>query len=203
MPPPPHGFPLAPPGAICMLAATLFMAAPAPALAQNFFEQLFGGGFQPQAAAYAPTSRGVSRTWPRREQRLRSGEWQGYGRSKSEVSRAFEESGKPEKVEPPPMGAGPLGPFLNDPTLRSGDVVVTSEGLMVYRGGGGSRHSPRDFASLAKAGSKNSQLAAIERANRRGKSPLVVVETAASPKPQVTPKPQVPPMPPPVATAKR
>jgi hypothetical protein len=74
---------------------------------------------------------------------------------------------------------------------------VTSEGLMVFRGGGGSRHSPRDFASLAKAGSRNSQLAAIERANRRGKSPLVVVETAASPKPQSLP------MPPPVATAKR
>ena len=192
MPPPPHGFLLAPPGAIFMLAATLLMAAPAPAMAQNFFEALFGG-FQPQAAAYAPTSRGVSRTWPRREQRLRAGEGQGYGRSRTEVSRAFEESGKPEKVEPPPMGAGPLGPFLNDPTLRSGDVVVTSEGLMVFRGGGGSRHSPRDFASLAKAGSKNSQLTAIERANRRGLSPLVVVETAATPKPQS----------PPVATAKR
>ena len=192
MPPQPICFSLAPPGAIFMLAFARLMAAPAPAMSQNFFEALFGG-FQPQAAAYAPTSRGVSRTWPRREQGLRAGEGQGYGRS----ARAFEESGKPEKVEPPPVGAGPLGPFLNDPTLRSGDVVVTTEGLMVYRGGGGSRHSPRDFASLAKAGSKNSQLAAIERANRRGKSPLVVVETAASPKPQVTPKS------PPVATAKR
>ena len=193
MPPPPHGFSLAPPGAILMLAAALLMAAPAPAPAQNFFEQLFGGGFQPQAAAFAPTSRGVSRTWPRREQRLYQTEGQGFGRTRTVVSRAIEESGKPEKIEPPPVGAGPLGPFLNDPTLRSGDVVVTSEGLMVYRGGGGSRHSPRDFASLAKAGSKNSQLAAIERANRRGQSPLVVVETAVAPKPEPTP----------VATAKR
>ena len=188
MPPPPHTFPLAPPGAIFMLAATLLMAAPAPAQAQNFFEQLFGG-FQPQAAAYAPTSRGPSRSWPRREQGLRPADGQGYGRS----TRTFEESGKPEKVEPPPVGAGPLGPFLNDPTLRSGDVVVTSEGLMVFRGGGRSRHSPRDFASLAKAGSKTGQLAAIERANRRGLSPLVVLETTASPKPESTP----------VATAKR
>ena len=193
MPPPPHGFSLAPPGAILMLAAALLMAAPAPAPAQNFFEQLFGGGFQPQAAAFAPTSRGVSRTWPRREQRLYQTEGQGFGRTRTVVSRAIEESGKPEKIEPPPVGAGPLGPFLNDPTLRSGDVVVTSEGLMVYRGGGGSTHSPRDFASLAKAGSKNSQLAAIERANRRGQSPLVVVETAVAPKPEPTP----------VATAKR
>ena len=192
MPPPPHGFSLAPPGAIIMLAATLLMAAPAPAMAQNFFEALFGG-FQPQAAAYAPTARGASRSWPRREQGLRPAEGQGYGRTRTVVSRAIEESGKPEKVEPPPVGAGPLGPFLNDPTLRAGDVVVTTEGLMVYRGGGGSRHSPRDFASLAKAGSKNSQLAAIERANRRGQSPLVVVETAPTPKSE----------PPPVATAKR
>ena len=197
MPPQPHGFPLAPSGAIFMLAATLLMAAPAPAMAQNFFEQLFGGGFQPQAAAYAPTSRGVSRTWPRREQQLRAVEGQGYGRTKIVVSRGVEEIGKPEKVEPPPVGAGPLGPFLNDPTLRSGDVVVTSEGLMVFRGRSGSSHSPRDFASLAKAGSKTGQLAAIERANRRGLSPLVVVETTPAP------KPQGPPMPPPIATAKR
>ena len=189
MPPPPHGFPPASPGALLMLAAALLMAAPAPAMAQNFFEALFGGGFRPQVAAYAPTPRSASRTWPRREQRLRAAE----GRSKTGVSRAFEESGKPDKVEPPPVGAGPLGPFLNDPTLRSGDVVVTTEGLMVYRGGGGSRHSPRDFASLARAGSKTGQLAAIERASRRGLSPLVVVETAAAPKPES----------PPVATAKR
>ena len=192
MPPPPHGFPLAPPGAIFMLASALLMAAPAPAMAQNFFEALFGG-FQPQAAAYAPTSRGVSRTWSRREQRLRAVEGQGYGRSRTVVSRAIDESGKPEKVEPPAMGAGPLGPFLNDPTLRSGDVVVTSEGLMIYRGGGGSRHSPRDFASLAKSGSRNSQLAAIERANRRGQSPLLVVETAPAPRQEALP----------IATARR
>ncbi len=182
MPPPPHGFSLAPPGAVFMLASALLMAAPAPAMAQNFFEALFGG-FQPQAAAYGPSARGASRTWPGREQGLRPGEGQGYGRSRTVVSRAIEESGKPDKVEPPPVGAGPLGPFLNDPTLRSGDVVVTSEGLMVFRGGGGSRHSPRDFASLAKAGSRTGQLAAIERANRRGQSPLVVVETAPTPKP--------------------
>ena len=169
------------------LVSALLVAAPAPAMAQNFFEALFGG-FQPQATAYAPTSRNASRSWPRREQRLRSVEGQGFGRSKTEVSRAMEESGKPEKVEPPPMGAGPLGPFLNDPTLRPGDVVVTTEGLMVYRGGGGSRHSPRDFASLARAGAKNSQLAAIERANRRGVSPLLVVETAAASKPEAVAK---------------
>ena len=193
MPPQPIGFPLAPHRAIFMLASALLMAAPAPALAQNFFEALFGRGFQPQAAAYAPTSRGVSRTWPRREQRLRAVEGQGYGRSRTVVSRAIEESGKPEKVEPPPVGAGPLGPFLNDPTLRSGDVVVTSEGLMVFRGRSGSSHSPREFASLAKAGSKTGQLAAIERANRRGLSPLVVVETAPALKPEA----------PAVATAKR
>ena len=162
-----------------MLASALLMGAPAPAMAQNFLEALFGG-FQPQAPAYAPTSRGPARSWPRREQGLRPVDGQGYWRS----TRAFEESGKPDKLDPPPMGAGPLGPFLNDPTLRAGDVVVTTEGLMVYRGGGGSRHSPRDFASLARAGSKNSQLAAIERANRRGLSPLVVVETAAAPAPK-------------------
>ena len=125
MPPPPHGFPPASPGALLMLAAALLMAAPAPAMAQNFFEALFGGGFRPQVAAYAPTPRSASRTWPRREQRLRAAE----GRSKTGVSRAFEESGKPDKVEPPPVGAGPLGPFSqrSHPALRRcrGDVRGT------------------------------------------------------------------------------
>ena len=181
MPPQSQAFPLAPHGAIFMLASALLMAAPAPAMAQNFFEALFGGGFQPQVAAYAPTSRGGSRSWPRREQRVsHSGEAE---RSKATALRSLEESSKPEKVDPPAVGPGPLGPFLHDPTLRSGDVVVTTEGLMVFRGRGGSSHSPRDFASLARAGSKTGQLAAIERANRRGQSPLVVLETAPTPKP--------------------
>jgi hypothetical protein len=52
---------------------------------------------------------------------------------------------------------------------------------MVFRGGRGSSHSPRDFASLARAGSRNGQLVAVERANRRGQSPLLVVETAPAP----------------------
>lgn len=37
-----------------------------------------------------------------------------------------------EAVKP---GKGPLGPFLNDPTLRAGDIVMT-HGLMVFRGAG-------------------------------------------------------------------
>ena len=182
MPPQPHETRMARLVVASLLASSLLAAAPAPAMAQNFFEALFGGGFQNQVAAYAPSSRGASRSWPGREQRLsRPGEVDGSGR----YARGLEESSKPDKVDPPRVGPGPLGPFLHDPTLRSGDVVVTTQGLMVYRGWGGSSHSPRDFASLSKAGSKNGQLAAIERANRRGHSPL---QTAPAPTPVETAK---------------
>jgi hypothetical protein len=157
-----------------------------PASAQNFFEMLFGG-FARQGVASAPPPR-ASQSWPGREQQL----WRhqtGDGASPRTIRSLEDAYGKPEKVAPPPVGPGPLGPFLNDPTLRSGDVVVTTEGLMVYRGRGGASHSPRDFASLARAGSKNAQLAAIERANRRGLSPLLVIE--AKPAPQHSAQPSV------------
>ncbi len=168
-------------------ASLLAALAPASVSAQNFLEMLFGG-FQHQATAYAQLPRG-SQSWPAREQRM----WRyenGEAIARAPAPRNLEEMyGRPEKVDPPPVGPGPLGPFLNDPTLRFGDVVVTTQGLMVYRGGGGSKHSPRDFVSLSKAGSKSAQLAAIERANRRGQSPLVVAENPSAPKPAAAPAP--------------
>lgn len=51
--------------------------------------------------------------------------------------------------------------FLTDPTLRSGDVVVTTDGVRIYRGEG------REFSSLAQISDipkeKRSALAAIDR----------------------------------------
>ncbi len=80
-----------------------------------------------------------------------------------------EPSSKPEKVPPPPVGKGPLGPFLYDTTLRAGDVVVTTQGLYVFRGGGGQEHRVGDFIPLALAAVKSQQLVAIDRANRMGR----------------------------------
>ncbi len=50
----------------------------------------------------------------------------------------------------PPQGeaAGPLSPFLNDSTLRRGDIVVTPEGALTYRGGGYFNHKQEDFSPL-------------------------------------------------------
>lgn len=48
----------------------------------------------------------------------------------------------------PADAAGPLGPFLNDFSLRKGDVVVTSDGLMEFRGDKSTTHAPADFAPL-------------------------------------------------------
>ena len=169
-------------------------AVPTTSFAQGLFEMLFGGGYQQQqrqqVVAYAPDppygqhygwgQDGYDRSFSGREQRLRK-----HARpkmSKTVTEAADEPFGeKPVKKPPPPVGKGPLGPFLNDPTLRAGDVVVTTAGLMVYRGGGGSSHAPRDFASLSKAGAKNGQLAAIERANKRGQSPLMVAVQTTPP----------------------
>lgn len=43
---------------------------------------------------------------------------------------------------------GPLSPFLNDSTLRRGDIVVTPDGALTYRGGGSFNHRREDFSPL-------------------------------------------------------
>ena len=136
------------------------IAMPAPASAQGFFDFLFGGQrYQRSVVAYAPDPGfDVPRNPERAQKHVR-------------LSPAIEQAvgGKPEKKPPPVVGKGPLGPFINDPTLRAGDVVVTSHGLMVYRGGAGTTHSSREFVGLSKAAGiagNRETLASIEKANR-------------------------------------
>ena len=54
-------------------------------------------------------------------------------------------------IEAVKSGKGPLGPFLNDPTLRAGDIVVTTYGLMVFRGADRHSHTESEFVSIANA----------------------------------------------------
>lgn len=155
-----------------MLVSAVLTAAGA-AQAQGFFEYFFGG-FQPpppprqmrpfnSAPRPAPPMAYVQPAPIPNMQR--NPYTDGYGAGQ-------EPSSKPEKVPPPPVGKGPLGPFLFDSTLRAGDVVVTVQGLYVYRGPGGLEHKVRDFVPLARASVKNSQLVAIDRATRNGKPPI-------------------------------
>lgn len=78
-----------------------------------------------------------------------------------EVPRqALDESGVSEKQTPltptPSAPAGSLALFRQDPTLASGDIVVTNEGFRVYRGG--------EFRAIAKKG----KLADLEKVSMRG-----------------------------------
>jgi hypothetical protein len=50
-----------------------------------------------------------------------------------------------------PHGEGPLGPFLNDSTLRNGDIVMTPDGPMTFRGRDSFSHRAEDFAPLGGA----------------------------------------------------
>lgn len=56
----------------------------------------------------------------------------------------------PRAYIPPASGreAGPLDPFLNDSTLRHGDVVVTPDGPMRFRGRDSFSHRTEDFAPV-------------------------------------------------------
>lgn len=57
--------------------------------------------------------------------------------------------------------------LLNDSTLRKGDSIMTSKGILVFRGGRDMPYSPDDFVTLANASmprDKREVLAAMERA---------------------------------------
>jgi hypothetical protein len=86
--------------------------------------------------------------------------------------RASEPSSPKENIaaiEAAKGGDGPLGPFLKDPTLRAGDVVVTTKGFMVFRGEEGQSHRESDFVSIANASgpvANKKTLVSLEKASR-------------------------------------
>lgn len=149
----------------------------------GFFELLFGS--QPAARPVAPPAL----DWPapqfrvvrpqremRRERQRRLGlrhERRQVGPDAIFANREFEPIAKPRPVRRVKLSEQeartPLGPFLNDPTLRRGDIVVTREGLRVFDGGPAALHRASSFRPLAQGrhliASNSKQLAAIEKAN--------------------------------------
>lgn len=131
------------------------------AQAQGLFEALFGRSFvQPAPVQVMPTG------WPNGAARQKHG--LRNSRARMDPVRT---STKPAPYVAPEVMPGPLGQFLKDPTLKRGDVVVTPQGLMVFRGRGGSAHRDRDFVSVSKSGRllatrARSELAQIDQAVR-------------------------------------
>jgi hypothetical protein len=79
---------------------------------------------------------------------------------------------------------GASAAFMQDPTLRSGDIVVTETGISVFHGAEGSEHSASDFKPVSQlSGPKRASLILLERAsglNREGAA-KVSKATVASP----------------------
>jgi hypothetical protein len=75
------------------------------------------------------------------------------------------------KVAEPGVAPRTTG-ILDDPTLRRGDVVVTSDGLMVFRGSRGFPHTFGDFDPVrwpaSAGGSHTPELIELQRAQERG-----------------------------------
>jgi hypothetical protein len=149
------------------------------ASAQSLFEALFGrSAFQPAPQIYAPPPPALPgyapSSAPRHKARgyapkriTREGVRERLDRGERRV--VHNEAGvKPAPYVAPPVMPGPLGRFLRDPTLRRGDVVATADGLMVFRGSSGSRHTFRDFAPLSQSASLVSGKARTELAKLDG-----------------------------------
>ena len=135
------------------------------ASAQGLFEALFGQRRFPASAAdlrSAPPASGVWRAAPP------GAALYAQAHHPRTPGASAEASAKPAPYVAPPVMPGPLGKFLRDPTLRRGDVVATADGLMIFRGSSGSRHSPKDFVPVSQAGGlvaaiRRTELAKLDR----------------------------------------
>lgn len=169
-----------------IVAASVFVAAafaPGAALACNPIQFLFGG-CRPQPAPQPQTTL----------EHLIDRE-QGPAHAKRKPVATGPARGAKQAAIAPPSGAsvGSVAHFAEDKTLRRGDVVVTSEGFLVYRGQGGA-HSRNDFEPLTKA---RDDLASLEKASRNpgvAYAPVAVSETtpkgAKSPLSKTRPEPK-------------
>ena len=197
---------------LAIIAGVLF-AGSAAAQSANPFAFLFGGAPQEGRSAYSPsppyarpeTIPGYSslpgfsdpsiyeprrlrhphpraiyqeQSRPHRRAHLRPLEHKDHGQSAKEVMAAI------EAVKP---GKGPLGPFLNDPTLRAGDIVVTTHGLMVFRGADRHSHTESEFVTIANASrlieAKKKMLISLQTASRLTPQKPLRARTLASPAP--------------------
>ena len=154
------------------LAATSMLAGVQSADAQGLFEALFGrrDAFFGPALTVPYESRRTIAPYPQHERRS----------AVRKPQRQRIESAKPVPYRAPQVLPGPLGQFLKDSTLRRGDVVVTSEGVMVFRGSAGARHHAKDFVSLHKA---------AQIMPKRARAELAKVEVAVRPFNAVSPTP--------------
>lgn len=165
--------------AAALLAALLATSLPTGGARANLLDDIFsffGGGHQGRSSEDSPK---IHRSGDMgRRQHGGKAYSVGGASSNGRCMRACDGSSSPRPApgEAPPKGAEKLCPcqmtvgadglvraedFLTDPTLRSGDVVVTTDGVRIYRGEG------REFSSLAQISDipkeKRSALAAIDR----------------------------------------
>jgi hypothetical protein len=184
------------------LLAGMSFAGAAAAQGANPFAFLFGGSPNEGRSAYAPAPRYVpapSYGYGYRPRSYGYSALPGYAEPDDDIRpgdrlhREFEavpHGQTPQEVmaaiKAVKPGKGPLGPFINDPTLRAGDVVVTTKGLMVYRGGGGPTHRESDFVSVSNASgliANRQTLISLEKASRLTPHKPLGVEAKSSRRP--------------------
>lgn len=179
--------------AVAAIAVSLVAAAAIPASAAGFLETLFGARSAP---AIAPAQRFREISVPSSRKKSVAQKPSKKNRAKARAANgnfAVVSPGpgmgaggafRPVATARPPVLPGPLGPFLLDRTLISGDIVVTTTGLRVFAGGRGMRHAPASFLTLANAGGylggRHAMLAAIEKNNLRGPAELNYRQFAVS-----------------------
>ncbi|WP_442753584.1 hypothetical protein ACNHKD_11280 [Methylocystis sp. JAN1] len=166
-----------------LLATILVVSAWTTSAQAGFFEDLFGDGGSETAAppASAPQAR--------RRQPAGSVSFSVRSSKDRRSARKSDEGGDGEKPRKAVFCAAGLSERANpdsdevrlhDGTLRAGDSLVTSNGILVFKGRAACPHTTSDFVGLAQSrlpAEKRNTLEKLEHTMRSGRSPLVLSDT--------------------------
>lgn len=144
---------------VLTIAASLCAATPSQA---GFLEELFGFGQPEQARPAAPSYRGSRHSRPARRHmvvhRHRERGAAKFAARGSVVADASVAGSRPVRPEMCYSGAPTVGNvnqteyLMHDATLRTGDTLVTDEGVRIFAGRAACPHRSSDFLTLAEAG---------------------------------------------------
>ena len=157
---------------ICLTLLALACAGAQPARA-GFFDFLFSQQ-RPQQQIYVPYAPGPRYAplpgmrddfgEPARKKKDRDSA-QASGNDQRSAEQAARNLENYRRLQDVLRDQGAKAAFLKDPTLHSGDIVVTPAGLEVFEGGGGQLHARNQFRPLASSSYRGrADLASLQKA---------------------------------------
>ena len=158
------------------LAIIAFAVAEAASPAQaGLLDFLFGGGRPQQQTTYIPIpQQNFDQGFPGRDSRRKPADAaKAAANDHRTADQAARDLAASRKLAEVARDYGPKAAFMQDPTLRHGDIVVMPSGIEVFEGsGGGKIHAANQFRPLSRSAYRNrSDLALLQAASGLNAAP--------------------------------